>query len=76
MVNVMKAQETAPKPGSMPYAARRIGVSTPTAYKLVREGKLRAAKCGRRTLVSDAAIADCLALLERDHPLRLPSQAA
>jgi excisionase family DNA binding protein len=59
---------TTPKPGSTAHAARRIGVSIPTVYRLIHEGHLRAFKIGRATRISDEAIADCIKVLERDQP--------
>ena len=36
---------------SVEHAARLIGVSRTTAYRMVRDGELRAARVGRRVLV-------------------------
>jgi excisionase family DNA binding protein len=57
-----------PKPGTIDYAAKRLGLSIPSTYKLVRKGKLRAFKFGRATRVTDQAIDDCIVQLERESP--------
>jgi excisionase family DNA binding protein len=54
------------KPGSLKYAADRIGVSLPTLYKLIDEKKRRTYHIGRAHRVSDEAIADCISQLERE----------
>jgi excisionase family DNA binding protein len=54
------------RPGSMPYAAAKLGVSLPTAYKLAREGRLRTYQIGRARRCTDDAIAQCIALLEAE----------
>jgi excisionase family DNA binding protein len=61
----IKKQSSA-RPGSLKYAAMRIGVSLPTLYKLIDEKKLRTYHIGRAHRVSDEAISDCIASLERD----------
>lgn len=68
-------RETA-KPGSVPYAGERLGISIPTVYRLMREGRLRAFKIGRATRISDQAISDCIATLEREQPYRTALSAA
>ena len=55
-----------PKPGSLKYAAAKIGCSLPTLYELIAAGKLRSYHIGRAHRVSDQAIADCIALLEQE----------
>ncbi len=54
------------KPGSLKHAADRIGVSLPTVYKLIAEGKLRTYHIGRAHRASDDAIRDCIKMLERE----------
>ena len=45
----------------VPEARKRLGgISTPTLYKLIESGKLRATKIGRRTLFTDTQISECL----------------
>jgi len=66
---------TARKPGSLKYAAARIGVSLPILYALIRAGKLRSYHIGRAHRVSEQSIADCIALLEsenQDRPAASP----
>lgn len=58
------AQGSSPRPASREYAAAKIGVSLPTLDKLIEEGKLRSYKVGKRRLISEEAITDCIALLE------------
>jgi excisionase family DNA binding protein len=58
-----------PKPGSLKFAANKIGCSVPTLYDLIDEGKLRSYHIGRAHRVSEQAIADCIALLERESPV-------
>jgi len=55
-----------PKPGSLKFAAMRIGVSLPMVYRLIKAGKLRSYKVGRAHRVRPEAIDACLALLERE----------
>ena len=62
----MSTKETSPKPGSLKHAAAKIGCSLPMVYDLIETGKLRSYHIGRAHRVSDQAIADCIALLERD----------
>lgn len=50
---------------SVPQAREQLGgISHCHFYKLVKEGHLRIAKAGRRTIVTDAAIRDFLANAE------------
>lgn len=63
----MKTKEkSAAKPGSLKYAAAKIGVSLPTLYLLIASGKLRTYHIGRAHRVSDEAIANCIEQLEED----------
>jgi excisionase family DNA binding protein len=58
------------RPGSLKYAAQRIGVSLPSLYQLIRAGKIRTyrvGETGRAHRIADTAIADCIALLEREN---------
>lgn len=55
-----------PRPGSLKYAAAKIGCSLPMLYELIAAGKLRSYHIGRAHRVSDQAIADCITLLERE----------
>ncbi len=55
-----------PKPGSLKRAAAQVGVSIPTLYRLIAAEKLRSYHIGRAHRVTDEAIADCIALLERE----------
>ena len=57
---------SAPKPGSLQYAAARLGCSLPTLYELIAAGKLRSYHIGRAHRVSEQAIADCIMLLEQE----------
>jgi excisionase family DNA binding protein len=41
---------------SMPKAARRLGVSTPTAKRMARSGKLPVVQIGRRQMVVASAL--------------------
>jgi excisionase family DNA binding protein len=54
------------KPGSLAYAAAKIGVSVPTLYDLIEAGKLRSYHIGRAHRVSEQAILDCISFLERE----------
>jgi excisionase family DNA binding protein len=54
------------RPGSLKYAAGRIGCSLPKLYQLIDDGKLRSYHIGRAHRVSESAIDDCIALLERE----------
>lgn len=54
------------KPGTLKRAAERIGVSLPTIYKLIHDGKLKTYKVGRARRVTDEAIAECIAALEAE----------
>ena len=66
----MATQKETAKPGSLKYAAAKIGVSLPTVYRLIEAGKLRSYHIGRAHRVSPESIADCLALLERENQER------
>jgi excisionase family DNA binding protein len=57
---------SATKPGSLKHAAAKIGCSLPTLYDLIDAGKLRSYHIGRAHRVSEQAIADCIAQLERE----------
>ena len=61
-----KKETASPKPGSLKYAAAKIGCSLPTLYELMAAGKLRSYHIGRAHRVSDQALSDCIALLERE----------
>jgi excisionase family DNA binding protein len=61
-----KTINSGPRPGSLKHAASRIGVSLPSLYKLIAEGKLRTYHVGRAHRVSDAAIAACIEQLEKE----------
>lgn len=65
MVSKQKTERT-PKPGSLSAAARKLGVSLPTLYDLIKAGKLRTYHVGRAHRCSEAAIADCIAQLEAE----------
>jgi excisionase family DNA binding protein len=63
----MPGKETRPpKPGSLKHAAATIGCSLPTLYQLIAAGKLRSYHIGRAHRVGEQAIAECIALLERE----------
>jgi len=71
----MPSHRTAAKPGSLRYAASRIGVSLPTLYGLINAGKLRSYHIGRAHRVSEESIADCIGLLESESQARAPAAA-
>jgi excisionase family DNA binding protein len=48
---------------SVRRAAPKIGVGRDTAYQLVREGRLRSVRIGRRILIP---VAECAAFVERE----------
>lgn len=54
------------RPGTMAYAASKLGVSLPTVYRLVRDGRLRTYRIGRAQRCTDEAIRDCIARLEAE----------
>ena len=58
------------QPPSLRYAARTIGVSMPTLYRIISEGKLRSYHIGRAHRVSEDAIRDCIAALENESATR------
>jgi excisionase family DNA binding protein len=62
------------KIGSLKYAAMKIGCSLPTLYDLIHGGKLRSYHIGRAHRVSDQAVADCIALLERESAQERPTR--
>jgi hypothetical protein len=46
-------------------ARRRLGdISHPHFYQLIRDGKLKVSKLGRRVVVTDKQISECLAACE------------
>jgi len=61
------------KIGSLRYAAMKIGCSLPTLYDLIQGGKLRSYHIGRAHRVSEQAVADCIALLERESAQERPA---
>jgi excisionase family DNA binding protein len=64
---VSKNPSSSPKPHSVAYACEKLGVSKPTIYALMREGKLRSYLVGDRgRRFSDQAISDCIRLLEAE----------
>ena len=62
------------KVGSLRYAAMKIGCSLPTLYGLIHAGKLRSYHIGRAHRVSEQAVADCIALLERESAQERPAR--
>src|SRR5690242_11566553 len=64
------------KPGSLAYAASKIGCSIPTLYKLIGAGKLRSYHIGKAHRVSEQAILDCICLLERERPCTISREHA
>ena len=66
----MKVTTKAPKPGSLKWAAEKIGVTLPTLYQLMAEGKLRSFYVGRAHRISEAAILDCIETLEGENRKR------
>jgi excisionase family DNA binding protein len=58
------------QPPSLRYAARTIGVSMPTLYRLISEGKLRSYHVGRAHRVSEDAIRECVTALEHESATR------
>lgn len=65
-----KKEFSSPKPGSLKYAASKLGCSLPTLYELISGGKLRSYHIGRAHRVGEQAIADCIALLEQESAAR------
>jgi excisionase family DNA binding protein len=62
------------KIGSLKHAAMKIGCSLPTLYDLIQGGKLRSYHIGRAHRVSEQAVADCIALLERESAQERPAR--
>jgi excisionase family DNA binding protein len=66
MNNIQKISETEPheavRRGAMSIAdfCRRYGIGRTTAYEQIKAGQLRARKCGKRTIISDADAEDFL----------------
>jgi excisionase family DNA binding protein len=50
----------------MAYAAAKLGVRLPTAYKLAHEGRLRTYQIGRARRCTEEAISDCIRRLEAE----------
>ncbi len=61
-----------PRPGSVPYAAQRLGCTAPVVYAYIKSGKLRHYRVSMRPgskgdiRITNEAIADCIAELERE----------
>ena len=62
---------TEPLAYSVPQVLAKINIGRDKLYALIREGKLPARKCGKRTLVTDSDLETFLQALPR-----LPHQAA
>lgn len=58
--------ETTTKPNSVGRAAARLGLSRPSIYRLIAEGKLRSYCVGRGRRITDEAVDECIELLERE----------
>ncbi|MFB9448152.1 helix-turn-helix domain-containing protein [Dactylosporangium vinaceum] len=50
----------------IPEAMELLSISRTVIYEQIRAGRLRTVKCGRTRLVPDTAIAEYVALLERE----------
>ncbi|MCT9931877.1 helix-turn-helix domain-containing protein [Planotetraspora sp. A-T 1434] len=50
----------------VPDAVKVLGVGRSTLYDLIRQGRLRSVKQGRTRLIPASAIAEYVALLERE----------
>jgi excisionase family DNA binding protein len=74
--NVQRRREgtVGAKVGSLKYAAMKIGCSLPTLYDLIQGGKLRSYHIGRAHRVTEQAVADCIALLERESAKERPAR--
>jgi excisionase family DNA binding protein len=56
-----------PLANSIASTARRIGIGRTKVFELIRDGRLAAVRCGRRTLIPEAALQDFLSSLPRVH---------
>lgn len=54
------------RPGTIRWAAERLNYCVPTTRGLIAAGKLRTYGTGHKTRITEQAIADCIALLERE----------
>ena len=61
------------RPGSMSWAAAKLGVSLPITYRLVREGRLRTYQIGRARRCTDEAVSECIKTLEAETRAKSPS---
>ncbi|MFI8871354.1 MULTISPECIES: helix-turn-helix domain-containing protein [unclassified Streptomyces] len=68
MVTVLdvRTAEIAPVLYRIPEAVQALGLSRSVVYDLIRAGRLRTVKEGRTRLVPASAIAEYVALLERE----------
>ena len=62
----MQIETPAPRAYSPQAAAKQASVGLTTLYSEIAKGRLRKLKVGRRSLITAAAIADWLALLEAE----------
>ena len=62
--------DATPRMYRIPDAARLLGIGRSTVYEQLREGRLMAVHQGRACLITSTAIADYIALLEREEAER------
>ena len=62
--------DATPRMYRIPDAARLLGIGRSTLYEQLREGRLKAVHQGRACLITSTAIADYIALLEREEAER------
>ena len=55
-----------PRRLTIKWAAEQLGYSVPFTRQLIADGKLRAYGAGHATRISEQAIRDCVALLEKE----------
>jgi excisionase family DNA binding protein len=60
------AQMSEPRLYQVADVVRLLGLSRTVIYELIRSGRLRSVKEGRARRISDAAIRDYIALLEKE----------
>jgi excisionase family DNA binding protein len=59
------AEQVAERLHDIPALMERLNLGRSTVFELIRTGQLRSIKMGRRRLVSESALVECIAQLDQ-----------